>query len=167
MIEITKVCSKCNIEKPTDKFTRNKTKKFGLDSCCKLCKSKDDKEYRRKNQHKLREYFKEYHLLNKERKVLMASLWQQQNKDKANINKKNCSLKRKKRLPSWLTLEDLKQIEEIYLKAKNMSKQTGLEYHVDHIIPLNGKNVSGLHVPSNLQILLASDNLSKSNKFMI
>jgi 5-methylcytosine-specific restriction endonuclease McrA len=97
----------------------------------------------------------------------MASLWQQQNKDKANINKKNCSLKRKKRLPSWLTLEDLKQIEEIYLKAKNMSKQTGLEYHVDHIIPLNGKNVSGLHVPSNLQILLASDNLSKSNKFMI
>lgn len=167
MIEITKKCTVCGVEKPTDSFTRNKSKKWLLDSSCKLCKSRVDKEYRRKNEHKLREYFKEYHLLNRDRKVLIACLWQKENKDKANIHKRHNEIRRSKRIPRWLSLQELQDIEALYKKAKDMSKVSGIEYHVDHIIPLNGKYVSGLHVLSNLQIISKEDNLSKSNKFMI
>ncbi len=167
MIELTKECSSCGVEKPTDKFTRNKTKKWGLDSQCKLCKSRQDKEYRRKNKHKLRKYFEEYHVLNRERKIRIACTWQSNNKDKSNYNKRKNEIKRMKRLPSWITKEEFKQIEALYKKAKDLFKETGNEYHVDHIIPLNGKLVSGLHVLSNLQVILAKDNLSKSNRFMI
>lgn len=64
--------------------------------------------------------------------------------------------------PKW---SDLKEIRMIYKEAKDISKQTGVVHHVDHIIPLNGKIVSGLHVPNNLQIITAIDNLKKSNKY--
>lgn len=60
----------------------------------------------------------------------------------------------KQATPKWL---NLKEIEEIY-----GCRPPG--FHVDHIVPINGKNVCGLHVPWNLQYLLAIDNLKKSNK---
>jgi hypothetical protein len=47
------------------------------------------------------------------------------------------------------------------------TKMTGIEWHVDHIIPLQGKNVSGLHTPYNLQVIPASWNTAKGNKFEV
>lgn len=67
--------------------------------------------------------------------------------------------------PIWLTIEQLVEISALYLKAKILSKNTGIKHHVDHIAPLQGKNVRGLHVPWNLQILTAEENIRKSNKF--
>ena len=64
-------------------------------------------------------------------------------------------LENENRVPKWA---DLKAIEEFY-----RNRPEG--YHVDHIIPLRGKNVSGLHVLNNLQYLPASENLSKNNKY--
>ena len=61
-------------------------------------------------------------------------------------------------LPSWLTTEQLQEIKEIY-------KNCPFGYEVDHIIPLQGKNICGLHVPSNLQYLLKFDNRSKHNNW--
>jgi hypothetical protein len=68
---------------------------------------------------------------------------------------------RKKRLPAWLTQEDFNQMKKIYEQAKTL----GL--HVDHIIPLQGKNVSGLHVPSNLQLLSQAENCAKKNRYEV
>jgi hypothetical protein len=58
------------------------------------------------------------------------------------------------------------KIETRYKERETMSRLTGLIHHVDHKIPLQGENVCGLHVPENLRVILARDNLSKSNKFM-
>jgi 5-methylcytosine-specific restriction endonuclease McrA len=69
--------------------------------------------------------------------------------------------------PAWLTKEQLAQIREFYVLAKELqwlSDPTD-PLEVDHIVPLQGENVSGLHVPWNLQILPESLNIKKSNKF--
>jgi hypothetical protein len=68
------------------------------------------------------------------------------------------------RTPKWLTEEHFKQIEKYYLAAKWIELILNEKIHVDHIIPLQGKNVSGLHVPWNLQLLTKLSNCSKGNK---
>jgi hypothetical protein len=68
----------------------------------------------------------------------------------------------KQRTPPWA---DLQKIREIYVLAQIVSELTGVPHHVDHIIPLHGRNVSGLHVHYNLQVMRDKENLRKSNKF--
>lgn len=68
--------------------------------------------------------------------------------------------------PKWLTNIQKAQIAEFYEIAKTKEMQTGQKYHVDHIIPINGQNVCGLHVPWNLQIITATENLSKGNRML-
>jgi hypothetical protein len=79
---------------------------------------------------------------------------------KANLGKRNAlNMKRKadilQRTPKWV---DLKAIEQFYINCPK-------GYEVDHIIPLQGKNISGLHILENLQYLTESENCSKGNKF--
>lgn len=70
--------------------------------------------------------------------------------------------KKLNRLPSWCDREKLKQI---YTEAVLRTEEQNIKYEVDHIIPLNGETVSGLHVPENLQILTQRQNNEKTNKF--
>jgi hypothetical protein len=70
-----------------------------------------------------------------------------------------------KRTPKWLTADDWKAIEAFYAEAVRLTKETGMEWHVDHIIPLRGKTVSGLHVPGNLRVIPAEENMRKTNSF--
>lgn len=64
--------------------------------------------------------------------------------------------------PKWA---DKDKIEEIYEACRTLTKKTRRKHQVDHIIPLRGKLVCGLHVENNLQILTKLANRSKSNKF--
>ena len=65
--------------------------------------------------------------------------------------------------PKWLNKKQKKKIVDTYEDMRRYRDTTGEEYHVDHIIPIRGKNVCGLHVPWNLRVIKASDNISKSN----
>jgi hypothetical protein len=73
---------------------------------------------------------------------------------------------KKQRTPSWLTEDHLWMIEEAYEIAEVRSRVTGISWHVDHICPLQGKNVFGLHVPWNLQVITAAENIAKGNRFL-
>lgn len=66
--------------------------------------------------------------------------------------------------PPWLSDAHKAQIEAIYHERERVSTETGVLHHVDHIIPLRSHIVCGLHVPWNLQVIPANDNLRKSNK---
>lgn len=72
----------------------------------------------------------------------------------------------RKRVPKWLTEKDWKIIKSQYAMAAWLNlTMFGLRYEVDHILPLNGKYVSGLHTPNNLQIVQRKINRSKGNRY--
>ena len=66
----------------------------------------------------------------------------------------------------WLSKSDLTMIDDMYKIATRVSIETGVKRHVDHTIPLQGKLVSGLNIPDNLQLLTAFDNTSKGNNYV-
>jgi 5-methylcytosine-specific restriction endonuclease McrA len=53
----------------------------------------------------------------------------------------------------------------MYEKAKRMTQETGIQHDVDHIVPLSGKLVSGLHTHDNLQVITSAENKRKAAKF--
>jgi hypothetical protein len=99
------------------------------------------------------------------------------NKEKAVWRKKNSGrvlawcrkrqLGKKQRTPAWLTDYDKLRIECLYSIAAMLTRHNGEPWHVDHVIPLQGKLVSGLHVPSNLRVMRGVENISKKNKFEV
>lgn len=70
------------------------------------------------------------------------------------------------RTPKWITEADRESMRGQYAMAALMSQLVGVPYHVDHIVPLRGKTVSGLHVPWNLRVIRAAENVSKGNRWV-
>ena len=144
-----KACSRCKVQKLYDDFSKNAAHKDGYNNQCKSCV----KDYKKNNENKVSCYQKKYN-----------RIYQIKNRGKINsIISKRRAIKLKA-TPLWLTSEHFKEIENFYLQAQNLKLLTGLQYHVDHIVPLQGKNVCGLHVPWNLQVIPAKENMSKSNR---
>jgi hypothetical protein len=116
------------------------------------------KTYRQENRDKILDYFQQ----NKEKIAETKKEWRKQNPHK---NAEYCS-KRKavklKAVPGWYDHEKVLAVRTEVLK---LVEETGVEYHVDHIIPLQSDFVCGLHWHGNMQILTAAENVSKHNKW--
>jgi len=136
-------CTSCKYIKSLEDFSIDTRKYNGKQSHCKLCKSTTGLE---------RNYSKLHYIANKPMYIAKEA------------KRRAAKLQR---TPSWLTDEDHWMFEEIYSLTKLREELTGIKWHVDHIIPLQGEIVCGLHVPTNLQVITATENLSKSNKFNI
>ena len=66
--------------------------------------------------------------------------------------------------PKWLTPDERLQMRGLYMQARKLTALTKERYVVDHIVPLRGEDVCGLHVPWNLRVITQEENLKKSNK---
>lgn len=100
----------------------------------------------------------------REKKRAAALQWERDNPGKAAARKRRRRAAQEQRTASWA---DQQKMQEIYDAAIQVSEITGEPYHVDHVIPLRGRNdsVSGLHHQDNLLIVPKIDNLRKGNQF--
>lgn len=124
-----------------------------------------NKEWRANNAERLKEQAADRYARNREQVRKNGKRHYQENKSEYLFYSRTRKASQKKRTPKWLSKEQKKEILWFYKEAKRLSELNDILYHVDHIVPLCGENVSGLHVPWNLQILTYKENLSKSNKY--
>jgi len=92
--------------------------------------------------------------------------WKETHPEEVKASTKHRRDKHKQATPAWLTPEHKRQIKQLYIDAMTATRITGTAYVVDHIVPLRGEGVCGLHVPWNLQIMTRAENLKKSNKLL-
>jgi 5-methylcytosine-specific restriction endonuclease McrA len=157
-----KICSSCKASKPITLFYADKRKKDGLYSSCSDCQKKYKKyDAKRIAYEKQRSQDPAF----KAKKAEYMRIYKKENRAKYNAWNMKYYTSKKFRTPSWLTDIDFERIQNEYRLADLLCKVTGSSWEVDHIIPLQGSNVSGLHVPSNLRVIQATDNRSKNNRF--
>jgi hypothetical protein len=183
----TKKCACCLQVKELSLFSKARTTSDKLQSYCKMCaclKSKafrqHNKDYDKKNYAKNRErhlgHSKKRREANPDSYSAYGKKYYQENKEKLKVKAveyhKACPELRRARdakrraskvnaTPQWA---DKEKIEVVYEYSKLCSQVLKQVFHVDHIVPLKGKTVCGLHVSANLQVLPAGVNIKKSNK---
>ena len=172
-----KTCSKCKEEKPLDAFSKDRTRADGLNYRCKTCKSAEASLRYKEDPEKVCSQTTKWQKQNKEKVSAARKLWRTRNQEKAkkhssdyyqrNVYERRARAAKQranksKRKASWANDQ---LIAAYYKEAKRLEELTGIKFHVDHIIPLQGELVSGLHVENNLQLLPAHENIGKSNSF--
>lgn len=174
-----KKCGKCFEIKSLNEFTRDKNRKDGRYPRCKACcreykvtydvSHKEEKgewtvNYRLANKKETKARESATRFRNRKQRAKYNSTWRKDNPGKVNAYAAKRRAADLLATPKWLIKEQYRQIEAIYIEAARLTKETGIPHEVDHIVPIQGENVSGLHVPWNLQILTEKENRSKGNK---
>lgn len=174
---IDKFCHRCKITKPKLEFYKDKSRSDGLYSYCKICTKTHVKKWQINNSEKNNLRSREWTKNNLEKKKKSASDWVNRNKEQHSKCCKNWKLNNKGKINSYGSkrratklnatplFANLIEIEKIYAKSAKM-RSNGIPVEVDHIIPLIGKNVCGLHVHWNLQIIDKTENRRKGNKLI-
>lgn len=160
----SKQCCVCKEEKDTTAFAKASARKDGLQTSCKACQ-KVARSTHRETHLRATENWKKN---NPERAKALhnkaSRKYGQNNKAKRNVL---TAQRRANKLNATLPLGELNDfiIAEMYDCARLRTEMTEVSHHVDHIVPLQGEKVSGLHVAHNLQILTAEENLRKGNRY--
>jgi len=123
------------------------------------------KDWRQQNLERKRDYRKAEYARNKDAAKLAAKEYRKAHPAKVNHWSRMKQCAKANRTPIWMTTEDKWVISEIYELAKLRTQCTGINWQVDHIIPLRGKTVSGLHIPYNLQVIPEQMNKVKRNYY--
>jgi hypothetical protein len=155
---MTLYCPDCDCIKPKTEFYKNSARKNNCSTYCKMCMKRRTMEYTNNHKDERKEYQANWRVNNPEKARNSYLNWKKENKARVNANNAKRRAAKLRACPTWLSKEQMTQINEFYIQAQQLSM------HVDHIIPLQGENVSGLHVPWNLQLLPSSENYRKSNK---
>lgn len=165
-------------------FNKDKSVSDGFGRWCKACKKEYKDVWYVKNAESERKkamqsYYENYDK-NKEKIAERVIKWQRENKEKYAEKSKRCyernkhnkfayeAFKRAARrnaVPKWIGEELKQEIQKFYIEARLKTRETGTKYEVDHIVPLKGKEVCGLHVPWNLRVITQFENRSKQNRF--
>lgn len=174
-----KICSKCKIEKDSSSYRGLSSAKDGLQKYCKTCQNDYIRKYLKDNPDKKKKYCSRDREKDPGGNTRRGKKWKSRNREKHNAlnreyskkNREKCAAKYARyfcskisAIPAWLTKNDRDQINQIYSEAKKITDKTGIKHEVDHIVPLQGKDVRGLHVPWNLRIITAKENRSKGSR---
>lgn len=177
---LTRACTKCGETKPVDAFYFH-SKRGSYEARCKDCfkalvkaganvKRPEVRAANRIAGAKFRETNRERenarvlasYYANREERLAANRAWRVTNPDKHAAKEARRRAAKLRATPAWA---DLEAIAKVYWQASEESRRTGVLMHVDHIVPLKGRNVCGLHCEANLQILPALANISKGNRF--
>jgi len=101
-----------------------------------------------------------------EKKRAYRKVWDQANPEVKKIHVNVRRRRHRQATPKWLSPEQRAQIRALYQAAAALTKGTGAPHEVDHVVPLAGDNVCGLHVPWNLQVVPMPLNRRKSNSVL-
>jgi hypothetical protein len=189
-----RLCVTCKAKKPLSEFYKRKDSPDGYRNDCKLCRrSVSSKNYyvdQELGRQKRRDYYakkkaenpnlsaeiyaryresslalaKQYYQDHIEERRAKQRLWSKTNRGIANALSKRYKLKKANATPLWLTPKQLYNMQCTYKVAAQLSETSSQKWHVDHIVPIRGKDVCGLHVPWNLQVLPAKMNMQKGNR---
>lgn len=174
-----KECTKCRDVKSLELFAKHSKNKDGLNFWCKQCMSDYRRSYNQTKKAKAasRASSLKHHKANRDRLVADMKVYHQDNRDRILSRQKEyyeqnlpymlqrASVGRGERAKRNVSWANQQLIDAYYIEAKRLEELTGIQFHVDHIIPLQGDLVSGLHVETNLQLLPAHENIGKSNSF--
>ena len=116
-----------------------------------------------KIQERVKSMSEEQQQLYKEERVEKAHLWRKANPEKAAAKAASRRATELQQMPSWVRQCEIRGFYEM---SARVSKCLGIPHHVDHIIPLRGKTVRGLHVPANLRVIPATMNMRKGNRLI-
>ena len=172
-------CGTCQKIKPVQEFGKSSAETTGYKKQCKSCRKTHDHDNKEQTNHKRRVYRRDNLDLVRSRE----KSYQENNKEKILANRvkyrknnkgKRASYQAKRRAnkisatPMWA---DTQYIQDLYVncrEAESVFERAGIQvkFNVDHIIPLQGKTVSGLHVEDNLQILTDHDNFKKHSTWI-
>jgi len=135
--------------------------------CQKAGKKVYNKAYYENNKDRITATKKVYYENNSEECKARCKKYVKTHPDKYAANAAKRHAQKLQATPGWLTKEQHAEIQEFYTLAQELAwlNQDVQIFHVDHIIPLQGENVCGLHVPWNLQLLTAKENRSKGNRY--
>ena len=158
-----KVCIKCRTFKSFAEFYRDAKLLDGKSRECIACNKKSRAAYREANREKERIRNREYKKRCAETVRARVKRWRKENPGKDRAKSRLRKAQKLNACPPWAKKGEVrKEMQAHYLHAEWLERSTGQSFHVDHIVPLQNDFVCGLHVPANLMVLEASQNVSKN-----